>query len=78
MAKRGELVVVARGADWLLAWPRAEWDALDDEEQRQVIARQVALMSQNETENRTRRTRRPAQRVRGEDFLALLDSEPRR
>ncbi len=73
MAKRGELVVVARGADWLLAWPRAKWDALDEEEQHQVIARQTALMSQNETENRTRR---PALVVGVSNSLALSDSEP--
>lgn len=55
MTKRDSLVVVARGDGWALAWPRAEWEALDDEEQRQVIARQAALLSQNVPQNRTRR-----------------------
>ncbi len=75
MAKRGELVVVARGRDWLLAWPRAEWDALNEDEQRQVIGRQTALMSQNGTPDRTRR---PAQGVRGKHSLALPECEPPR
>ena len=51
--------VVARGDGWALAWPRAEWDKLTPEQQQDVIDAQTALMSQNETENRTRRTRRP-------------------
>ena len=71
MAKRGELVVVARGGDWLLAWPRAEWEKLTPDEQQDVIARQTALMSQNETENRTRR---PVVGV--SNSLALSESEP--
>ena len=55
MARRGGLVVVARGDGWLLAWPRAEWEALNADEQRQVIARQKSLLSQNVPQNRTRR-----------------------
>ena len=53
MARREGLVVVARGDGWALAWPRAEWEALDAEERRQVIARQAALLSQNVAQNRT-------------------------
>jgi hypothetical protein len=55
MARRDGLVVVARGDGWLLAWPRAEWEALNADEQRQVIARQKSLLSQNVPQNRTRR-----------------------
>lgn len=55
MARRDALVVVTRGDGWALAWPRAEWEALDAEEQRQVIARQAALLSQNVPPNRTQR-----------------------
>ena len=55
MAKRDGLMVVARGDGWLLAWPRAEWEALNADEQRQVIARQKSLLSQNVPQNRTRR-----------------------
>ena len=58
MARREGLVVVARGDGWALAWPRAEWEALDEEEQRQVVARQAALLSQNVPQNRTQRRRR--------------------
>lgn len=54
MAKGDGLKVVARGEGWLLAWPRERWEALDAEEQRQVIARQMALLSQNVPQNRTR------------------------
>ena len=55
MARRDGLVVVARGDGWALAWPRAEWEALNADEQRQVIARQKSLLSQNVPQNRTRR-----------------------
>lgn len=58
MVKRAGLVVVARGDGWALAWPRDKWEALDDEEQRQVIERQTALLSQNVPQNRTQRRRR--------------------
>ena len=61
MAKRDGLVVVARGDGWALAWPRAEWEALDEEEQRQVVARQAALLSQNVPQNKPR----PARTGRG-------------
>ena len=63
MAKRDSVVVVARGAGWLLAWPRAEWEALGEDEQRQVVQRQVALMSQNVPENGTQRRRRVGART---------------
>ncbi len=61
MAKGDTLLVVARGDGWALAWPRAEWEALDDEEQRQVIARQTALLSHNVPQNKPR----PARTGRG-------------
>ena len=55
MAKRAGLVVVTRGDGWLLAWPRERWDVLTPAQQQDVIAAQVALMSQNVAQNRTRR-----------------------
>ena len=77
MAKRDGLMVVARGDGWALAWPRAKWEALGDEEQRQVIARQTALLSQNVAQNRTRPARagkgkgRSIPAARGEDTAAV-------
>ena len=47
MAKRDGWLVVARGAGWALAWPRERWERLTPEQQQDVIAAQVALMSQN-------------------------------
>ena len=55
MAKRDGWLVVARGAGWALSWPRERWEKLTPEQQQDVIATQVALMSQNGTQNRTRR-----------------------
>ena len=52
MAKRDGWLVVARGAGWALAWPRERWEQLTPEQQQDVIAAQVALMSQNGTQNR--------------------------
>jgi len=57
MAKRAGLVVVARGPGWALAWPRERWEELTPAQQQDVIAAQVVLMSQNGTQNRTRRRR---------------------
>ena len=55
MAKRDGWLVVARGAGWALSWPRECWEQLTPEQQQDVIAAQVALMSQNGTQDRTRR-----------------------
>jgi len=55
MAKRAGLVVVARGDGWALAWPRERWDRLTAAQQQDVIDGQVALLSQNVPQNRTRR-----------------------
>ena len=55
MAKRERLVVVAWGKEWALSWPRERWDKLTPEQQQDVIDAQVALMSQNVAQNRTRR-----------------------
>ena len=55
MAKRDGWLVVARGAGWALSWPRERWEQLTPEQQQDVIAAQVALMSQNVAQNRTRR-----------------------
>ena len=51
MAKRDGWLVVARGPGWALAWPRERWDELTAEQQQDVIAAQVALMSQNAAQN---------------------------
>ena len=51
VAKRAGLVVVTRGDGWLLAWPRERWDVLTPAQQQDVIAAQVALMSQNAAQN---------------------------
>jgi hypothetical protein len=56
MAKRDSWLVVARGAGWALSWPRERWEQLTPEQQQDVIAAQVALMSQNVPQNGTRRT----------------------
>lgn len=71
MAKRDGLVVVVRGDGWLLAWPRAEWEALNAEEQRQVIARQTALLSHNVPQKRTRHRGRSIPKMRGENTAAV-------
>lgn len=55
MVKRDGLVVVAHGPGWALAWPRERWDALTAAQQQDVIAAQVALLSQNVPQNGTRR-----------------------
>ena len=55
MAKRDGWLVVARGPGWALAWPRERWDELTAEQQQDVIAAQVALMSQDVAQNGTRR-----------------------
>lgn len=57
MAKRIGLVVVARGRGWVYAWPRDKWERLTEQQQQDVIAAQTALLSQNETQNRTWRRR---------------------
>lgn len=57
MAKYDSLVVVASGPGWALAWPRERWERLTPAQQQDVIAAQVALMSQNVAQNRTRRRR---------------------
>jgi len=62
MAKRAGLVVVAHGPGWALAWPRERWDELTAAQQQDVIAAQVALMSQNVAQNGTRRAGSPARR----------------
>ena len=57
MAKRDGWLVVARGDGWALAWPRERWEELTPAQQQDVIAAQVALMSQNVAQNGTRRRR---------------------
>lgn len=69
MAKRDGLVVVVRGDGWLLAWPRAEWEALGEDERRQVIARQTALLSHNVPQKGTRGRSIP--KMRGENTAAV-------
>lgn len=71
MAKRDGLVVVVRGDGWLLAWPRAEWEALGEDERRQVIARQTALLSHNVPQKRTRHRGRSIPARRGIDTAAV-------
>ena len=71
MAKRDGLMVVARGDGWALAWPRAEWEALDAEEQRQVIERQTSLMSQYVAQNRTQTSKPRAIRGRAAGLQAV-------
>lgn len=58
MGKRGGCIVVAHGDGWALAWPRERWAQLTPAQQQDVIDAQAALMSQNETENRTAARRR--------------------
>lgn len=41
------LVIVCRGRDWALMWPKEKWERLTDRERQDVIAVQTALMSQN-------------------------------
>ena len=53
MAKHGGLVVVASGPGWALAWPRERWDTLTAAQQQDVIAAQVALLSQSVPKNGT-------------------------
>ena len=55
MAKRDGCLVVARGAGWALSWPRERWEQLTPEQQQDVIDAQAVLMSQNGTQDRTRR-----------------------
>ena len=62
MAKRDCWLVVARGPGWVLAWPRERWDELTAEQQQDVIAAQVALMSQDVAQNGTRRAGEPIRR----------------
>ena len=47
---------MAKRDGWALAWPRERWERLTPEQQQDVIDAQAALMSQNGTQNRTRRT----------------------
>lgn len=55
MGKIAGLVVVARGDGWALAWPRERWERLTAAQQQDVIATQMALLSQNVPSDRTRR-----------------------
>ena len=69
MAKRDGWLVVARGDGWALAWPRERWDGLTAEQQQDVIAAQVALMSQDVAQNGTRRAGEPIRRSRTNDRI---------
>ena len=67
MAKRDGWLVVARGPGWVLAWPRERWDELTAEQQQDVIAAQVALMSQDVAQNGTRRAGQSIRQSRTND-----------
>lgn len=57
MARKTGRVLVARGKEWELYWPRDEWEGLTAAEQQAVRDRQAALLEGTETE--TRRPGRP-------------------
>lgn len=52
MANR--LVIVCRGRDWALMWPREKWERLTENERQDVIAVQTALMRQGVPDEKSR------------------------
>lgn len=60
MAGKTGKVLVARGREWELYWPRDEWERLTTAEQQTVRDRQAALLEGTETETRRPGRPRPA------------------